>query len=140
MTVAAGPRFDLDDSFARQLVGLHEPWEPLPVADPSLLVLNEALAVELGLDVDLLRSPGGVAVLGGNAVPDGVTTVAQAYAGHQFGGYSPHLGDGRALLLGELVDDGRRAARHAAQGLGTHAVRPRRRRTRGRSARCCAST
>ena len=106
MTVAAGPRFDLDDSFARELVGLHEPWEPAPVADPSLLVLNEALAVELGLDVDALRSPDGVAVLAGNAVPEGVTTVAQAYAGHQFGGYSPRLGDGRALLLGEFVDDG----------------------------------
>ena len=105
MTVAAGPRFDLDDSFARELVGLHEPWEPVPVADPSLLVLNEALAVELGLDVDALRSPDGVAVLAGNAVPEGVTTVAQAYAGHQFGGYSPRLGDGRALLLGEFVDD-----------------------------------
>ena len=105
MTVAAGPRFDLDDSFARELVGLHEPWDPVPVADPSLLVLNEALAVELGLDVDALRSPDGVAVLAGNAVPEGVTTVAQAYAGHQFGGYSPRLGDGRALLLGEFVDD-----------------------------------
>ena len=105
VSVAAGPRFDLDDSFARELVGLHEPWEAVPVADPSLLVLNEALAVELGLDVDALRSPDGVAVLAGNAVPEGVTTVAQAYAGHQFGGYSPRLGDGRALLLGEFVDD-----------------------------------
>ena len=113
MTVAAGPRFDLDDSFARELVGLHEPWEPVPVADPSLLVLNEALAVELRLDVDALRSPDGVAVLAGNAVPEGVTTVAQAYAGHQFGGYSPRLGDGRALLLGEFVDaDGARRDLH----------------------------
>ena len=102
VTVAAGPRFDLDDSFARDLVGLHEPWEPVPVADPSLLVLNESLAAELGLDVDALRSHDGVAVLAGNAVPEGVTTVAQAYAGHQFGGYSPRLGDGRALLLGEF--------------------------------------
>ena len=113
VTVAAGPRFDLDDSFARELAGLHEPWEPVPVADPSLLVLNEALAAELGLDVDALRSPDGVAVLVGNAVPEGVTPVAQAYAGHQFGGYSPRLGDGRALLLGELVDaDGARRDLH----------------------------
>jgi serine/tyrosine/threonine adenylyltransferase len=97
--------FELDDSFARELVGLHEPWEPVPVADPVLVVLNETLADELGLDVASLRSPAGVALLAGNAVPDGVTTVAQAYAGHQFGGYSPRLGDGRALLLGELVDD-----------------------------------
>jgi len=98
-------RFDLDDSFARELVGLYEPWKPTPVADPSLIVLNEALAAELGLDAEALRSPDGVAVLAGNAVPDGATTLAQAYAGHQFGGYSPRLGDGRALLLGELVDD-----------------------------------
>jgi protein adenylyltransferase len=105
MSVAVGPRFDLDDSFARELVGLHEPWEPVPVAEPSLLVLNDALALDLGLDIEVLRSPEGVAVLAGNAVPDGVTTVAQAYAGHQFGGYSPRLGDGRALLLGEFVDD-----------------------------------
>ncbi len=54
-------------------------------------------------NVDTLRSPDALALLAGNASPDGVTTVAQAYAGHQFGGYSPRLGDGRALLLGELV-------------------------------------
>jgi uncharacterized protein YdiU (UPF0061 family) len=106
MSVVARDLLDLDDSFAREMVGLHEPWEPIPVADPSLLVLNEALTVELGLDEDALRSPAGVAVLAGSAVPDGVTTVAQAYAGHQFGGYSPRLGDGRALLLGEFVGEG----------------------------------
>jgi serine/tyrosine/threonine adenylyltransferase len=105
MDVATIGAFRLDDSFARELVGLHQPWEPAPVADPALVVLNVGLATELGLDVDTLRAPGGVAVFAGNAVPEGVTTVAQAYAGHQFGGYSPRLGDGRALLLGELVDD-----------------------------------
>jgi uncharacterized protein YdiU (UPF0061 family) len=113
MSAAAGLGLQLDDSFARGLVGLHEPWEPVPVADPTLLVLNETLAAELGLDVDALRSPDGVAVLAGNAVPEGVTTVAQGYAGHQFGGYSPRLGDGRALLLGEVVaGDGRRRDLH----------------------------
>jgi uncharacterized protein YdiU (UPF0061 family) len=75
------------------------------VAEPSVLILNEELAVALGLDPVALRSADGVAVLAGNAVPEGVTTLAQAYAGHQFGGYSPRLGDGRALLLGEFVDD-----------------------------------
>ena len=103
MTVAARPIFELDDSFARELVGLHQPWQAEPAAEPSLIVLNENLAVHLGLDVDTLRSPDGIALLAGNASPAGVTTVAQAYAGHQFGGYSPSLGDGRALLLGELV-------------------------------------
>jgi uncharacterized protein YdiU (UPF0061 family) len=101
--VTADPALVLDDSFARELVGLHEPWAPEPVSAPELLALNERLAEELGLDVDVLRSPDGVAVLAGNTVPDGVTTVAQAYAGHQFGGYSPRLGDGRALLVGEVV-------------------------------------
>lgn len=105
MSVVAGPRFELDDSYARDLVGLYEPWVPEPVAEPSVLILNEELAVALGLDPVALRSADGVAVLAGNAVPEGVTTLAQAYAGHQFGGYSPRLGDGRALLLGEFVDD-----------------------------------
>ena len=70
-----------------------------------MIVLNEVLATEIGLDPDCCD---GVAVLAGDAMPGGVTTVAQAYAGHQFGGYSPRLGDGRALLLGELLvdDDG----------------------------------
>jgi len=106
MTVAERSLFDLDDMFARELVGLHEPWEPESVADPSLLVFNATLAAELGLDVDELRSPAGLALLAGNAVPTGSSMVAQAYAGHQFGGYSPRLGDGRALLLGEVVDVG----------------------------------
>ncbi len=105
MSVDTGLGLRLDDSFARELVGLHQPWAPEAVAAPTLLVLNEALATTLGLAVEALRSPEGVAVLVGNAVPPGVTTVAQAYAGHQFGGYSPRLGDGRALLLGEFVDD-----------------------------------
>ncbi len=105
MTVGARPVFALDDSFARELVGLHQPWRAEPVAGPTLVVLNEGLAGELGLDVEALRSPAGVAILAGNDAPAGVTTVAQAYAGHQFGGYSPRLGDGRALLLGEFVDD-----------------------------------
>jgi uncharacterized protein YdiU (UPF0061 family) len=73
------------------------------VAAPELLVLNEDLAAELGADAAALRSRPGVLLLAGQ-VPDGVTTVAQAYAGHQFGSYNPRLGDGRALLLGELTD------------------------------------
>lgn len=104
MTVTPTPVFDLDDSFARELVGLHQPWQAEPVSDPELLVMNDDLAGELGLDPALLRSEHTVAVLAGNATPDGTTTVAQAYAGHQFGGYSPRLGDGRALLLGEVID------------------------------------
>ena len=96
--------FPLDDWFVRDLPGLYEPWAAADVAEPRLLVLNDALATDLGLDPEALRSPDGVAALVGNGLPDDVVTVAQAYAGHQFGGYSPRLGDGRALLLGELID------------------------------------
>jgi uncharacterized protein YdiU (UPF0061 family) len=113
MAVAAEDLFLLDDSFARDLVGLYEPWPPAAVPAPELVVLNEELAAELGLDAATLRSPAGVAVLAGNATPGGSTPIAQAYAGHQFGGYSPRLGDGRAVLLGELVDrEGRRRDLH----------------------------
>ncbi len=83
-------------------------WQAEEVLDPRLLVLNEPLATELGLDPSFLRSFDGRRLLVGNLVPSGATPVAQAYAGHQFGQYAPRLGDGRALLLGEIVDaDGR---------------------------------
>ncbi|HEX2547193.1 MAG TPA: YdiU family protein, partial [Ramlibacter sp.] len=64
----------------------------------------DVLARELGLDPAALRSDQGAALFAGNAVPEGADPLAQAYAGHQFGGFSPQLGDGRALLLGEVVD------------------------------------
>ena len=104
MTVANRPLFVLDHAFARDLEGMYVPWQAAGAPEPRLLVLNEAVAGDLGLDPDALRSPEGVAVLAGNTVPEGATPIAQAYAGHQFGNYSPRLGDGRALLLGELVD------------------------------------
>ena len=113
MTTAMGPRIVLDDSFARDLSGLYEPWQAATAPAPELVLFNEDLASELGLDAAELRSAAGVALLVGNAVPDGSTPIAQAYAGHQFGGYSPRLGDGRALLVGELVDgQGRRRDLH----------------------------
>lgn len=82
------------------------PWQAEEAPDPELLVLNEQLAGELGLDPAWLRGAEGLGLLLGTRVPSGATPVAQAYAGHQFGGYVPRLGDGRALLLGELVDAG----------------------------------
>jgi uncharacterized protein YdiU (UPF0061 family) len=100
----------LDDAFARELPELAVTWQASTAPRPRLLSLNERLADELGLDVEVLRSDDGVAVLVGNAAPAGATPVAQAYAGHQFGGFNPQLGDGRALLLGELVDP--RGQRH----------------------------
>jgi uncharacterized protein YdiU (UPF0061 family) len=113
MSVAARPLFAFDNSYVRELEGLYEPWQAAPAPAPRLLALNEQLATELGVDADALRAPEGVAFLVGNATPDGASPVAQAYAGHQFGGFSPRLGDGRALLLGEVVDvHGRRRDLH----------------------------
>jgi uncharacterized protein YdiU (UPF0061 family) len=108
MSVSAGPLVEFDHSYARELPGLSVPWTAAPVPAPALLVLNEQLVAELGLDAEALREPAGVALLVGKALPDEARPIAQAYAGHQFGGYVPRLGDGRALLLGELVDRGGR--------------------------------
>ncbi len=94
----------LDDWFARDLAGLYEPWQAATPPSPSLLALNEPLAQELGLDPAELATADGIATLVGSTLLPGSRPVAQAYAGHQFGGYSPRLGDGRALLLGELID------------------------------------
>ncbi|RBY79573.1 YdiU family protein [Geodermatophilus sp. TF02-6] len=104
MSVAPPPTVTLGHRFARELPELALPWQAEEAPDPRLLVLNEPLAAELGLDPDWLRTPEGTGLLTGTVVPDGATPVAQAYAGHQFGGFVPRLGDGRALLLGELVD------------------------------------
>jgi uncharacterized protein YdiU (UPF0061 family) len=79
-------------------------WQAETPPDPRLLVLNESLATGLGLDAAWLRGPNGLRFLVGNLLPPGAVPVAQAYAGHQFGGLVPQLGDGRALLLGELAD------------------------------------
>ena len=109
---AAPALFRFEDSYAREVPGLSVPWTAAPAPAPALLVLNEELAVELGADPAELREPPGIALLVGRA-SEGLTTVAQAYAGHQFGVYSPRLGDGRALLLGEVIDtNGRRRDLH----------------------------
>ncbi|MGK5110848.1 protein adenylyltransferase SelO [Geodermatophilus sp. CPCC 205506] len=108
MSVAPPPTIALGNRFASELAELALPWQADAAPDPQVLVLNEPLATELGLDPGWLRSDEGRRLLVGNLVPEGATPVAQAYAGHQFGWYAPRLGDGRALLLGELADaDGR---------------------------------
>ncbi|MDK3256888.1 protein adenylyltransferase SelO [Blastococcus capsensis] len=104
MSVAPPPTLSLSDRFFRELGELAVPWRAEEAPEPRLLALNEPLATELGLDPAALRTPAGLRLLVGTEVPDGATPVAQAYAGHQFGGFVPRLGDGRALLLGELVD------------------------------------
>jgi uncharacterized protein YdiU (UPF0061 family) len=109
----SGLGFAFDNSYVREVEGLYDPWHAAEAPDPQLLVLNRALAAELGLDGDALAAPDGVAVLVGNQVAAGSEPVAMAYAGHQFGNYSPRLGDGRALLLGEILDThGRRHDLH----------------------------
>jgi uncharacterized protein YdiU (UPF0061 family) len=98
------PHIAFDNSYARELPGFYAAWNPARVPGPALLFLNRALADELGLDAAALDGPEGAALFSGNALPEGAEPLAQAYAGHQFGGFSPQLGDGRALLLGEVID------------------------------------
>ena len=76
---------------------------PTPVAAPGLIKLNKALAVDMGLSADDLGSQDGVNIFAGNLVPGGAEPLAMAYAGHQFGGFVPQLGDGRAVLLGDMA-------------------------------------
>jgi uncharacterized protein YdiU (UPF0061 family) len=93
-----------DNSYARLPERFFAPRAPAPVKAPRLLKLNDGLAAELGLDAGWLASSDGVAMLAGNAYPEGAAGIAQAYAGHQFGHFTPQLGDGRALLVGEVID------------------------------------
>ncbi len=97
------PPLALDNSYARELEGMYLPVRPAGWPDPKLVLLNEPLAKALGLDADALRSPEGVAMLSGHALPDRARGLAMAYAGHQFGNFSPQLGDGRAMLVGEVM-------------------------------------
>lgn len=97
-----------DNTYARLPQSLFSPVQPTPVERPELAVFNEGLARELGLNVEALSSRAGAMIFSGNIVPEGAWPLAQAYAGHQFGHFT-NLGDGRAVLLGEMVtDDGRR--------------------------------
>jgi uncharacterized protein YdiU (UPF0061 family) len=107
-----------DNSYARLPERFYARLPPTPVAAPRLLKLNAALARELGLDPEALASPEGVAMLAGNRVPEGAEPIAQAYAGHQFGGWAPQLGDGRAILLGEIVAPGGRRFDLQLKGAG----------------------
>lgn len=96
--------FEFQNSYARLPERFFARLAPVPVAQPRLVKLNESLAQGLGLDPAALGSPEGLATLAGNRVPEGAEPLAMAYAGHQFGGFVPQLGDGRAILLGEIVD------------------------------------
>jgi len=98
-----------DNSYARLPDRFYARQAPEPVTTPGPIRVNVELATALGIDVDWLSSDAGTAVVAGNALPPGAEPIATVYAGHQFGGFNPQLGDGRAVLLGEIVaPDGRR--------------------------------
>src|SRR5688572_23369407 len=102
-------RFPFDNAYVRLPGRFFARLDPTPVAAPRLVRVNAELANLLGLDPAELASPEGAEVLAGNRVPEGAEPIALAYAGHQFGSFVPQLGDGRAILMGEVVGrDGRR--------------------------------
>jgi uncharacterized protein YdiU (UPF0061 family) len=96
--------FPFDNSYARLPDRFFARLPPTPVSEPGLIQLNESLALDLGLNPEHLKTPEGIEILAGNRVPEGAEPLAMAYAGFQFGGWVPQLGDGRAILLGELLD------------------------------------
>jgi uncharacterized protein YdiU (UPF0061 family) len=96
--------FPFENTYAALPANFFARVAPTPVTSPKLIKLNRPLALHLGLDPDRLASPEGVEILAGKRVPDGADPIAMAYAGHQFGHFVPQLGDGRAILLGEVLD------------------------------------
>jgi serine/tyrosine/threonine adenylyltransferase len=96
--------FPFDNTYARLPDRFFARITPTPVAAPRLVRLNRDLALQLRLDPEWLASPEGLEVLAGKRVPEGAEPIATAYAGHQFGHFVPQLGDGRAILLGEVTD------------------------------------
>ncbi|MEJ6539731.1 MAG: YdiU family protein, partial [Halioglobus sp.] len=98
-----------DNSYARLPEQFYARQAPVPVTAPGPIRVNRQLAEQLGIDANWLSSEAGTQVVAGNAVPPGSEPLASVYAGHQFGGYNPQLGDGRAILLGEVLShEGRR--------------------------------
>lgn len=98
------PTIPFDNSYARLPERFFSRVNPTPVAAPQLIRVNEPLARDLGIDPAALASPDGVAMLAGNRIAEGSDPIAMAYAGHQFGNFVPQLGDGRAILIGEVLD------------------------------------
>jgi uncharacterized protein YdiU (UPF0061 family) len=96
--------FAFDNSYARLPDPFFVRHAPTAMPRPELIRFNSALAQELGLDAERLDSPLGAAIFAGSEIPAGAAPLSMAYAGHQFGGYAPILGDGRAVLLGEVLD------------------------------------
>jgi uncharacterized protein YdiU (UPF0061 family) len=98
-------QFNFDNSYAKTMEGFFAPWKGEIVPDAQMVRLNKPLAKSLKLDGAILEGPIGAEIFSGSKAPKGSAGLAQVYAGHQFGGFSAQLGDGRALLLGEIIDD-----------------------------------
>ncbi|MFD0915438.1 YdiU family protein [Pseudahrensia aquimaris] len=100
----ANSAFTFDNTFARDMEDFYVAWKGENAPAPEIKFFNDDLASSLGLDSKELNTPDGARIFTGSGVPQGANPLAQVYAGHQFGGFSQQLGDGRALLLGEIVD------------------------------------
>src|SRR5437016_2974705 len=98
------PHFPFENTYTRLPDHFYARVIPTPVRAPRLIRVNTELALNLGLEPDWLAGPEGLEVLAGQAVPETAESIAMAYAGHQFGHFVPQLGDGRAILLGEVID------------------------------------
>lgn len=98
------PKFDFDNTYARELEGFYAPWQGEKAPAPRIIQFNHELAKDFGFDANALNTADGAAIFAGSVAPEGSSPLAQAYAGHQFGSFSEQLGDGRALLLGEVLN------------------------------------
>ncbi|WP_077531310.1 protein adenylyltransferase SelO [Vreelandella utahensis] len=98
------PPFPFDNSYARLPEHFHRSAQPAQAPDPELIRFNSPLAEELGIDVNESDEHELAAVFSGNSLPENAEPIALAYAGHQFGNFVPQLGDGRAVLIGEVID------------------------------------
>ncbi len=107
-----------DNTFARELEGLYVDWQPAQVPSPNLVIFNRDLAGQLRLGPDTDDAVTLADLFSGNRLPDGSSPLAQAYAGHQFGGFSPQLGDGRAVLIGEVTGTNSKRYDIALKGSG----------------------
>ena len=108
--------FNFDNSYAKLPEQFYRRWMPAPVKAPKLIAFNHALAAELGIQGDV-KEASLAAVFSGNQIPLGADPIAHIYAGHQFGHFVPQLGDGRAILLGEVIDQ--QGMRHDIQLKGS---------------------
>ena len=109
MALNDSDQFKFDNTYSKLPEHFFARLDPTPVLRPNIIKVNHSLARHLGLDPDFLETPTGANILVGNQVPDGAEPLAMAYSGHQFGGWVPQLGDGRAILLGEIIgSDGQR--------------------------------